>query len=103
MCLLNTTTKHLLDFFDEQKPPYAILSHTWGSEEVTLQDLEKLHEGETNYPSADPICKKTGYHKIERCCDQALRDGFAWVWIDTCCIDKTNSVELSEAINSMFL
>ena len=28
--------------------------------------------------------------------------GYKWVWIDTCCIDKTSSAELSEAINSMF-
>ena len=25
-----------------------------------------------------------------------------WVWIDTCCIDRSSSTELSEAINSMF-
>ena len=26
-----------------------------------------------------------------------------WAWADTCCIDRTSSAELSEAVNSMFL
>jgi len=46
---------------------------------------------------------KAGYTKIERCCDQAVGDGFEYVWIDTCCIDKSSSAELSEAINSMYM
>ena len=33
----------------------------------------------------------------------ALNDGWDWIWIDTCCIDKRSSAELSEAINSMYL
>lgn len=45
---------------------------------------------------------KTGYLKITASCKQAERDGWEYVWIDTCCIDKTSSAELSEAINSMF-
>ncbi|KAH7325748.1 heterokaryon incompatibility protein-domain-containing protein [Stachybotrys elegans] len=72
-------------------PPYAILSHTWGDDEVTLQEL---HSPESH--------KKRGYAKILACCRQALVDTLEWVWIDTCCIDKTSSVELSEAINSMY-
>ena len=91
MRLLNTTTQTLHDFHDNQIPPYAILSHTWGEEEVTLQDLEK--------PSSK---LRTGYAKITSCCALALSDGLQYVWIDTCCIDKTSSAELSEAINSMY-
>jgi hypothetical protein len=45
---------------------------------------------------------KAGYHKIRKCCEQATRDGFEFAWVDTCCIDKSSSAELSEAINSMF-
>ena len=43
-----------------------------------------------------------GYSKIRGCCAQAALDGFDYAWIDSCCIDKTSSSELSEAINSMF-
>jgi hypothetical protein len=74
-------------------PRYAILSHTWGDdeEEVTFKDLEN-GSGKT----------KSGYKKIQFCGAQASRDGLRNFWVDTCCIDKSNSTELSEAINSMF-
>ncbi|PMD29952.1 HET-domain-containing protein [Hyaloscypha variabilis F] len=74
-------------------PPYAILSHTWGREleEVTFQDMM-----EGNGMS------KAGFGKIRFCGEQARRDGFSYFWVDTCCIDKSSSAELSEAINSMF-
>jgi hypothetical protein len=74
-------------------PPYAILSHTWGNdeEEVTFKDLAE---------SSRDI--KAGYQKIQFCADQAARDGLEHFWVDTCCIDKSNNTELSEAINSMF-
>jgi hypothetical protein len=45
---------------------------------------------------------KTGYKKIEFCGQQAARDAIKYFWVDTCCIDKSNHVELSEAINSVF-
>ncbi|OGM47331.1 hypothetical protein ABOM_003855 [Aspergillus bombycis] len=99
MRLLKTTksqmrTFEIEEFTDEQlqNQPYAILSHTWGPYEVTLQDIN------------DPTIKsRTGYEKIEQCCSIAHGMGYEYVWIDTCCIDKTSSAELSEAINSMFL
>jgi tetratricopeptide (TPR) repeat protein len=74
-------------------PPYAILSHTWGedNEEVTFQDITH-GVGKS----------KVGYRKIQFCKEQATRDGIRYVWVDTCCIDKANNTELSEAINSMF-
>jgi hypothetical protein len=102
MRLLNATTKRFTEFFDATPPRYAILSHTWGDEEVMLQDIQKLHEDGENHPSTHPVALKAGYRKIEGCCDLARRDGFDWVWVDTCCIDKSSSAELSEAINSMF-
>ena len=74
--------------------PYAILSHTWGDddEEVTFEDLK------------DGSAKtKNGYRKLRFCGKQANRDCLEYFWVDTCCIDKSNSSELSEAINSMFL
>jgi hypothetical protein len=94
MWLLNTSTLQLHNFInDYERPHYAILSHTWGEEEVSFQEIQGSH---------DDIMQKAGYAKVQRCCAQAASDGFPYVWIDTCCIDKTNSVELSEAINSMY-
>lgn len=74
-------------------PPYAILSHTWGPdhEEVSYQDM--LVGGGKD---------KGGNKKLAFCALQAQQDGLSHIWIDTCCINKTDSVELSEAINSMF-
>ncbi len=68
-----------------------ILSHRWGREEVTFQDL-----------CDDTGPRKHGYHKIRFCSEQARRDNLSYFWVDTCCIDKKNAVELQEAINSMF-
>ena len=45
---------------------------------------------------------KRGFNKIKECCRQAKDAGLSYAWVDTCCIDKTSSAELSEAINSMF-
>ena len=84
------------DLPDQDIPEYVVLSHTWGAagQEVTLQDFQsRFSEQQTG---------KAGYAKIRFCSDQAAQDGYKHLWIDTCCIDKTNSVELTEAINSMF-
>ncbi|KAK5635427.1 hypothetical protein RRF57_011139 [Xylaria bambusicola] len=72
-------------------PPYAILSHRWGPDEVTLQEL-----------SDGTGLAKHGYGKIRFCGEQAWRDGLSHFWVDTCCIDKKNAVELQTAIISMF-
>ncbi|KAF2738574.1 HET-domain-containing protein [Polyplosphaeria fusca] len=92
MRLINIGTLLLEEFVGSATPPYAILSHTWGEEEVSLQQFlqPELHK------------KKLGYQKIERACAQAAKSGFQYIWVDTCCIDKTSSTELTEAINSMF-
>ena len=71
---------------------HAILSHTWGDDEVTMNDLR---EPEQNYDSP-------GWKKIIGARKQAIEDDLDWIWIDTPCIDKSSSVELSEAINSMY-
>jgi hypothetical protein len=76
-------------------PAYAILSHTWGKEEVIFQDME------ANADMSKTV-NKTGWRKIQFCAEQAAADGLQYVWIDTCCIDKRNAVELGAAINSMF-
>jgi hypothetical protein len=81
----------------EEIPPYAILSHTWGEQEVIFDDLKSLD----NVKDVDAN-KEAGWNKIRFCAQQAERDGLKHFWVDTCCIDKTNSQELQEAINSMF-
>lgn len=48
------------------------------------------------------IKEKSGFFKIVKACRQAVKHGFQWIWVDTVCIDKTSSAELSEAINSMY-
>ena len=93
MRLLNTTTLKMKEIFEDtiQIYPYAILSHRWGNDEVSLQEFE----------GGENMCSE-GYRKIQDCCALASSRGLDYVWIDTCCIDKKSSAELSEAINSMF-
>jgi hypothetical protein len=84
---------NLVEFIGENVPPYSILSHTWGQSgsEVTYKDF------------VDGTGKnKAGYDKIRSCGIQTAKKGLQYLWVDTCCIDKTSSAELSEAINSMF-
>lgn len=91
MRLIHTTTLQLHDFFGSTIPPYVILSHTWEEGEVSFLDMQ-----------TEATRNKPGFAKIEGCCTKAREDGFDYAWVDTCCIDKTSSAELSEAINSMF-
>jgi hypothetical protein len=101
MRLLYTTGNGRLgwteDLVGDKIPSYAILSHTWGGQEATFRDLR-------NYSNIEEVDAKVqeGYRKIFFCAQQAKRDGLDYFWVDTCCIDKTNSQELQEAINSMF-
>jgi hypothetical protein len=91
MRLINTNTLELCLVSSDNPPRYAILSHTWGSDEV---EFAQYYEQRTT--------NSEGYRKIQGACRQASNDGFKYLWIDTCCIDKSSSSELSEAINSMF-
>ncbi|KAL6363264.1 hypothetical protein LRP88_02675 [Fusarium phalaenopsidis] len=91
MRLLNTQNVVVETFGDDQIPSYAILSHTWEAEEVTFQDME-----------LGKATSKKGWAKVKDSCSMARKNGFDYVWLDTCCIDKTSSAELSEAINSMY-
>ncbi|KAI0810082.1 hypothetical protein GGR55DRAFT_689254 [Xylaria sp. FL0064] len=81
------------DLASDDIPPYAILSHTWGPDEVVFTDLAKTW---------DDWQQKAGYDKIRFCAEQARRHGLRYFWVDTCCIDKSDSIELQTAINSMF-
>ncbi|KAF4869066.1 Vegetative incompatibility protein HET-E-1 [Colletotrichum siamense] len=92
MRLIDVNSFKLQEFSGSDIPPYAILSHTWGDAEVSFQEWQDLQEAS----------RKAGYSKIYGACQQAKADGLEWLWVDTNCIDKTSSAELSEAINSMF-
>ncbi|ETS75102.1 hypothetical protein PFICI_13586 [Pestalotiopsis fici W106-1] len=94
MWLINVETRKLEEFFGiDRIPKYAALSHTWeDGQEVTFQEFR----------SSPTRGLKRGYRKIDLACRQAAEDRFKYVWVDTCCIDKSSSAELTEAINSMF-
>jgi Heterokaryon incompatibility protein (HET) len=93
MRLINTQTLELQYFIGSKIPQYAILSHTWEDDEITFQEMS------TKTPDTR---RKKGYLKIEQTCELARRERLKYAWVDTCCIDKTSSSELTEAINSMF-
>lgn len=93
MRLINTRTLDLREFIDNEIPErYAILSHRWENEEVTFQDWQVLGVAKA----------KKGFAKIDMACKQAQKHGLDYLWVDTNCIDKMSSTELSEAVNSMF-
>jgi Heterokaryon incompatibility protein (HET) len=92
MRLINSETLDLQDFqAGDHIPHYAILSHTWGAGEVAFQD----------WHDREKAAQKPGFVKIQRTCQLALLDGYTHVWVDTNCIDKSSSAELSESINSI--
>jgi hypothetical protein len=93
MLLLNADTLQLETFAGNKIPAYAILSHVWGlpKDDVSFEDMR-----------AGAAEQKPGYFKLQKSCAIAVQDGLKYIWIDTCCIDKGSSAELSEAINSMF-
>lgn len=106
MRLINVTTLELEESKPDRISPFAILSHTWGDEEVSYSDMIN--------PDRTLLTGKHGYQKIVEFCDFVKNQNEShdphesrpclspdYVWVDTCCIDKTSSAELSEAINSM--
>ncbi|KAI0193794.1 heterokaryon incompatibility protein-domain-containing protein [Astrocystis sublimbata] len=93
MWLIDTSTLELRSQVTLTPRSYAVLSHTWiDEEEVSFQDFQ----------DAEGRLQKKGFSKIAAVCDLARQRGLKWCWVDTCCIDKTSSAELGEAINSMF-
>ena len=89
---MKASTSELEEFSANQIPAYAILSHTWEQQEVLFGDIQR-HTAES---------KTTAWRKVQATCQQAMKDGIEYVWIDSCCIDKSSSAELSETINSMY-
>ena len=90
MWLLNTQTLKLEAFLGKI-PSYAILSHRWEDEELSFGDVTPEYQ------------HLKSYQKVKAFCEEAARNNFQYVWVDTCCIDKKSSAELGEAINSMYM
>jgi len=84
MRIINVDTYEIHEFFGDNIPKYAILSHTWDEEEVTFQDMQHLD---------DRVREKRGFEKIVYTCKQAKREQLNWAWVDICCIDKRCSAE----------
>ena len=78
MRLLNIATLAFEEFSYGEVPEYAILSHTWGADEVLYHDILNA--------TSDHLPRKKGFRKIQMCCQRARDDDFEWIWIDTCCI-----------------
>ncbi|KAI1388661.1 heterokaryon incompatibility protein-domain-containing protein [Hypoxylon trugodes] len=94
MWLINTHNFELVRKDNYRENSYAILSHTWEDDEVSFQEFRD--------PDPSVARRKKGFAKIEKTVLMARERGLNWAWVDTCCIDKTSSAELSEAINSMY-
>ncbi|EME77245.1 uncharacterized protein MYCFIDRAFT_205444 [Pseudocercospora fijiensis CIRAD86] len=91
MKLIRAQTVEILEGARIEHCRYAIVSHRWGDEEIEFQEFGTVS-----------CRKKAGWKKVEHACRLAREQGYEYVWIDTCCIDKKSSAELSQAINSMF-
>jgi len=74
---------------------YVMLSHRWEGQEPLLHDIQ----GEGVY-DLNPV---GGIPKLQSFCKIARDHGYRWAWIDTCCIDRSNNVEVSQSVNSMFI
>jgi hypothetical protein len=120
MRLLNIYTLAFKEFFDRDVPPYGILSHRWTDDEIAYKDFIKgRNKHSKGYAKVMAFCEfvRTGIKlqadtiyvqspdgATKDFVDMATREGLSlsWVWVDSICIDKRSSQELSEAINSMF-
>ncbi|KAG6362695.1 hypothetical protein INS49_007788 [Diaporthe citri] len=103
MRLISTQSLKVVSIREDEIPPYAILSHTWDKDEVTLQEMQGFGAELLSTASRIDLLKaKQGLRKVLHAANLAASEGHDWIWIDTCYIDKTSSAELSEAINSMY-
>ena len=114
MRLLNTYSLKFEEFFDSNIPHYGILSHRWEKDEVSFETMSAWSRRlpkPTNDEPLDPASLTdedgvfgtgAGFRKVIDFCKLCQSNGLKWGWVDTCCIDKRSSAELSEAINSMY-
>jgi len=94
MRLLNVSTLRIHTFVSDV-PPYATLSHLWGKAELSFEEMENLD-------SRPGVRTSEGFNKIKNLCREVRSRSLSWVWTDTCCLDRRNPSELSEAVNSWY-
>lgn len=100
MRLIHVETLELREFNSDKIPPYAILSHRWEGDEITFKDVKKSRNLDSRgWAKVRTFCQFVQVCRADLWWFSGTLD---WVWVDTCCIDKRSSAELSEAINSMF-
>ncbi|KAE9364765.1 HET-domain-containing protein, partial [Stipitochalara longipes BDJ] len=103
MRLINTRTGLLEDFIGDNIPVYAILSHTWEEDEISFQEFQRFTDPDFAHDPKTILGRaKAGYIKIQGCVQLAISKRIPYIWVDTCCIDKTSSADLTESINSMY-
>ena len=85
----------VLEFGDDEATEYAILSHRWLAQEMDYNEMVNL--AKMDGEERDEIRQRDGYTKILQSCKQAQKDGYGWLWVDTCCIDKRSSAELFDS------
>ncbi|THV01249.1 HET-domain-containing protein [Dendrothele bispora CBS 962.96] len=112
--MINTYSLKLKDFEDGVSiPHYAILSHTWGAEEIGYHDFDQLFfedsenwsvfvEGVEMYEQHQGTKAKPAYHKIVEACIKALSDGVEYLWVDTCCIDQEDQTDVHRNVKNMY-
>ncbi|KAG1809948.1 uncharacterized protein HD556DRAFT_1316868 [Suillus plorans] len=98
--LLSTMERaeHRTKRIKEVVEPYfhcVTLSHRWEGEEKRLDEIQ-----DRAIYSFDPVGT---FVKLQKFCKVVHDLGYHWAWMDTCCIDKRNSAELEESLNSMFV
>ncbi|THV01252.1 HET-domain-containing protein [Dendrothele bispora CBS 962.96] len=90
--MINTSSLELEDFEDGVSiPHYAILSHTWGAEEIGYHEFDRLISK-----------KKESLQKIVGACMRARSDGLRYLWIDTCCINQEDQTDVHRNVKNMY-
>ena len=97
MRLLHAKDLVFKEFVGDSIPKYATVSHRWGDDELSYQGFLK-----DKGAYRDGHLQGYGWTKIVKACELTLDHGLEWVWLDTVCINKESSAELTEAINSMY-
>ena len=103
MRLLNIYDFTFREFNDADLPPYAIASHRWTKDEITFKDMVKgRRQGSEGYRKVAGFCHYIRKHNARKAKHNALWESVTWLWMDTACLDKSSSAEISESIVSMY-
>ncbi|EXM13845.1 hypothetical protein V3481_012886 [Fusarium oxysporum f. sp. vasinfectum] len=103
MRLLSAEDLQFEEFFGREIPKYAILSHRWEKDEPSYADMKiKIMQRKAWRTGQESPWASQIYQKIYQFSLVALQAGYKYIWVDTCCIDKSSSAELQESINSMY-